>query len=221
MVDHHHRLSKSPGLGERLDARGAAIDRDQERRSLRGQCSHRFGVGAITLEQPVRNVDQGIEPAMAQMPREQGGRRCAVDVIVTEDRDFLAAHGGIRDALCSDLHLRNRERIRHHLADGRIEKIRHGVELDVAPGEHARQHFRQLVALRDRKRARRPAHIEPVAPQLSRKRLLHAEKGLRQFRGQRGRGLGHEGPSIGNRGQIRDRFIPSPSGSVQWPTSRT
>ena len=40
----------------------------------------------------------GIEPAMAQMPGEQRRRRGAVDVVVAEDRDLLAARRGVRDA---------------------------------------------------------------------------------------------------------------------------
>ena len=91
---------------------------------LRGERAHRFGVGAIALEQPVGNVDQRIEPAMAQMPGEQRRRGRAVDIVVAEDRDLLAAHGRIRDALGGGLHLRHREGIGHQLADGRIEEVR-------------------------------------------------------------------------------------------------
>jgi len=52
-------------------------------------------------------------------------------------------------------------------ADGRIEEILDRVELDVAPGQHPRQHFRKLMALRDRQRPRGTTGIEPIAPQLS------------------------------------------------------
>ena len=73
----------------------------------------------------------------------------------------------VRDALGRGFHLRHGEGIGHQLADGRIEKILDRVDLDIAPGQHPRQHFRQLIALRDRKRARRAPRIEPVAPQLA------------------------------------------------------
>jgi len=44
------------------------------------------------------------------------------------------------------------------------------------PRQHARQHLRQLIALRNRQRPRRAPSIEPVAPQLPRRRTRHAEK---------------------------------------------
>ena len=118
---------------------------------------------------------------MAQMPGEQRRRGRAVDVIVAEDRDLLAARGRVRNALGRRLHLRHGEGIGHQFADGRIEEILDRIDLDVAAGQHARQHLRQLMALRDRQRPRRPARIEPVAPQLSGQRMRHAEKGVRRF----------------------------------------
>ena len=192
MIDHDHGHAEPLGFGQRLEAGGAAIDRDQQRRALRGQRAHGLGVGAIALEQPVGNVDQRIEPAMAQMPGEQRRRGRAVDIVVAEDRDLLAPHGGVRDALRRRLHLRHREGIRHQLADGRIEEIGDRVDLDIAPGEHARQHLRQLMALRDRERPRRTARIEPVAPEFSGQRMLHAEKGGRRLDGQCGCGKRHD-----------------------------
>jgi len=68
-------------------------------------------------------MDQRIEPAMTQMPGEQRRRGRAVDIVVAEDRDLLAAHRRIRDAFRSRFHLRHRERIGHQFADGRIEEV--------------------------------------------------------------------------------------------------
>ena len=48
-------------------------------------------------------------------------------------------------------------------------------------GKLWREHLGQLVALGDRERARRAARVEPVAPQLSGQRMLHAEKRRRLF----------------------------------------
>ena len=58
---------------------------------------------------------------------------------------------GAAASICGD-----GEGIGHQLADGRIEEILDRIDLDAAAGDHPRQHLRQLVALRDRKRARRP-----------------------------------------------------------------
>ncbi len=104
---------------------------------------------------------------MAQVPGQQRGGRGAVDVVVAEDRDFLVAHGSIRDAPGRDFHLGNRIGIRHQFADGWIEKILDRLEFDIATGQHSRQHLRQLISLRDRQRAGGAAGIEPIAPQLS------------------------------------------------------
>ena len=60
--------------------------------------------------------------------------------------------------------------------DGRIEKGLDRVDLDIAAGEHARQQFGQVVALRDRQRARRAALVEPVAPGAAGRRILDAEE---------------------------------------------
>ena len=137
-------------------------------------------------------MDQRIEPAMAQMPGQQRRRGRAVDIVVAEDRDLLAAHGGIRDALRGGFHLRHGIGIGHQFADGRIEKVLDRIDLDVAPGQHPRQHFRQLIALRDRERPRRAARIEPVAPQFSGRRTRDAEERRRRFDGQCGCGERHD-----------------------------
>ena len=69
---------------------------------------------------------------MAQMPGQQRRRGRAVDVVIAEDRDLLAARGRVRDALRRRLHLRHGVGIGHQFADGRIEKILDRVDLDVA-----------------------------------------------------------------------------------------
>ncbi len=121
-------------------------------------------------------MDQRIETGVAQMPGQQRRRRCAVDVVVAEDRDTLAPDRGIGDAFRYHLHIRQRERIGHQLAHGRIEKIRNRIDLDAAPGEHARKHLRHLMTLGDRQRARRAAHVQPIAPDLAGGRARDAEK---------------------------------------------
>ena len=129
---------------------------------------------------------------MAQMPGEQRRGSGAVDVVVAEDRDLLAARGRVRDTFRRGFHLRHGVGIGHQFADGRIEKVLDPVNLDIAPRQHPRQHLRQLMALRDRERPRRAAGIEPVAPQLSGQGMRHAEKRRRRFDGQCGGGKRHD-----------------------------
>jgi len=94
---------------------------------------------------------------MAQVPCQQRRRGRAVDIVVAEDRDLFSPCRGIRDTLRRGFHLGHGVRIGHQLADGRIEKILHRVNLDIAAGQHPRQHFRQLISLRDRSAAPTPA----------------------------------------------------------------
>ena len=133
-----------------------------------------------------------IEPAIAQVPGEQRRRGGAVDVVVAEDCDLLAARGRVGNAPRRRLHLRHGVGIGHQFADGRIEEVVDLVDPDVAARQHPRQHLRQLVALRDRQRARRPPCIEPVAPQFAGRRPRHAEKRRRQFNGKSGCGKRHD-----------------------------
>ena len=150
MVDHHDAHAEFFRLGQRLEARGTAVDRDQQRRAFGSERLHRFGVRPVALKQSVGNVDQRVESGVAQVPGEQRRRGCAVDIVVAEDGDALAGDDGVGDALRRRLHLRHRERIRQRAADRRVKELVHRVELDAAPGNHPRQHFRQIVALRHR-----------------------------------------------------------------------
>ena len=53
---------------------------------------HRRRVRAVALEDPVGNVDLGLDAEDAQKARQQRRGRGAVDVVVAEDRHLLAAH---------------------------------------------------------------------------------------------------------------------------------
>ena len=192
MVDDDHGHAELARLRQRLEAGGAAIDGHQQRRALGCETAHRLDIGPVAFEDAVGNVDQRIEPAMAQMPGQQRRRGGAVDVVIAEDRDLLTACGRVRNAPRRRFHLRHGVGIGHQFADGRIEEVLDLVDPDVAARQHARQHLRQLVALRNRQRPRRAPCIEPVAPQFVRRRTLHAEKRQRQFNGQSGCGKRHD-----------------------------
>jgi hypothetical protein len=106
---------------------------------------------------------------MAQVPGQQRRRGRAVDVVIAEDRDLLAARSRIRNAPRRRFHRRHGVRIGHQFADGRIEKVLDLIDPDLAPRQYPRQHLRQLVALRDRQRPRRSPGVEAVAPQFARR----------------------------------------------------
>ena len=192
VIDHHHVHAELFGFSQRLDAGGAAVHGHQQRGALRGKAAHGFDIGTVAFEDAIRNMDQRIEPAMAQMPCQQRRRRRAVHVVVAKDRDLFAAHRRIRDTLGGGLHLRHGQGIREQLADGRIEKILHGIDVDAASRDDARQHLRHLIALRDGERARRAARIKPVAPHTAGRGPRHAEKGGRRLNRQCGNRKRHD-----------------------------
>lgn len=191
MVDHDHGHAEAFCFGQRLDAGGAAIDGDEQRGALGRQSANRFGVGAVALENAVRDMDQRIEPAMAQVPGQQRRRGGAIDVVVAEDRDLLAPRRRVRDPLRRGLHLSHGERIRHQLPDGRIEKVGDRVDVHPAARQHPRQQFRQLVPLHDGERLGRPARVQPVAPELVGERARDAQERLGHLGRQGGGGRCH------------------------------
>ena len=98
MIDHDHRHAEPPRFGQRLEAGGAAIHRHQQRGALARKHADGLDIGAVALKDPVGNMDQRIEPAMAQVPRQQRRRGGAVDIVIAEDRDLSRA--GSRPPRC-------------------------------------------------------------------------------------------------------------------------
>ena len=159
-----------------FDAGGAAIDRHQERRAARGQRAHRLDIRAITFEQAVGDVDQRVDAGLAQEARQQRRGCRAVDVVIAEYGDRLAAHDRVGNARRRLRHGGEHVGIGHRLLDRRIEEGGDRVDLDIAAGEDARQQFGQIVPLRDRERARGATLVEPVAPRAPGRRAFNTEK---------------------------------------------
>ena len=176
MVEHDHVHAEPARLGEWLDAGGAAIDGDQQRRAAAGKRADRFDVRAVAFEDAIRDVNDRIEAADAEIAREQRGRRRAVDIVVAEDRDLLALLHGVGDAQRRLLHRGDAVRVGHQAAHRRIEIALDLVDLDAAAGEDARQQFGNVMTLRDGERARRRPLVETVAPHAAGQRALDAEK---------------------------------------------
>ncbi len=176
MVDDDDIHAERFCLAQGLDARGAAIDGHQQRRAARGKGPHRLDIWAVAFEQAVGNVDDRLDAAKPQEPRKHGGGCCAVDVVVAENRDALAAHDSVSNARGGFRHGGEHVRVRHRALDGRIEKGVDRIGLDIAAGENARQQLGQLVPLRDRQRPRSAAFVEPVAPGAPGRRVLDAEE---------------------------------------------
>ena len=113
-----------------------------------------------------------IEPAVAQIAREQRRGGGAVHVVIPENRYAFTVDNGMRETRRSGLHIGQRMRVGHQALDGGIEIGRDLVRLDAAPGEHARQQFRHAGALRDGERARLSALVQTIAPRAPGRRFL-------------------------------------------------
>ncbi len=176
MIDGHHIEAERLGFSKRLDAGRPAIDRDEKLRTLRGERAHRFGVGPVSFEQSVGDVDQRLESAMTQELGQHRRRGRAVHVVVPEDRDRLAPLDRINDTSRGLGHVGQHVRIGHQPAHGRIEKLLHAIELDIAPRKNAREQFRHPVALRHRGGARLATRIKARAPDAPGHRALDTEE---------------------------------------------
>ncbi len=97
--------AEPPRLGDRLVAHRAAIDGDDEARALGGEGRHRLAVRAIALGDAIGNMDQRRAAAGLEIFAEQRRARRAVDVVVAEDRDALAALNGAREPRRRRLHV--------------------------------------------------------------------------------------------------------------------
>ena len=63
MIEHDHVEAEPARMLEGLVADRAAIDRDDERRALRGEAGDRLDVRAIAFRDPVGDVDDGLAAA--------------------------------------------------------------------------------------------------------------------------------------------------------------
>ncbi len=176
MVDDDDVHAAGARFVKRLDAGGAAIDGDKEGRAALGQRAHRLDIRAVAFKQPVGNMDQRLDAAMAQIPRQQRRGGSTVDVVIAEDRGCLTAHDGIGKPRRRFLHAGEHVRIGHRPSDRRIEKGIDRVDLDIAAGKDARQQFGQVVTLRDRQCPRGGTLIEPVAPSAAGRGAFNAEE---------------------------------------------
>ena len=71
MVDHDRVEAKLFRFGERLDARHATINSNQQFRTALGERSDRVDIGPISLEDTIRDVNDRIQPATTQIVAQQ------------------------------------------------------------------------------------------------------------------------------------------------------
>src|SRR5262245_26559657 len=136
----------------------------------------RLLVRTVTLEDAIRDVDDGIEATLTQISAQQSRCSRAVDVIVAEYCNAFAPYNCVRDAHACRIHVGQCIRIRHQLPDGGIKKAVDLVRIDIASGQNARKQFVESVALRDGERPRRSSLVETIAPRAPGQRLIDAEE---------------------------------------------
>ena len=144
VVDHHHRhaqLGRGPDLGHAGDA---AVERDEQARSLRCQPPDRLRVEAVALHQPVRHVRHHVAARRPQERRQQRGRGHAVDVVVAVERDAVTALERALDDLHCVCHPSHQERIREIRQPRPQELLGRRRVAQPAAGEHARRDRLQL-----------------------------------------------------------------------------
>ena len=176
VVEHDNVDAARSGALQRLEAGRAAIDADDQPRALADERVDRLGVRPITLEDAIGNVDARDEPERCEhiMKERRGGR--AVNVVVAENGDRLARQNSVGEPAGRNMHVGERGWV-GKIALQRRRKVCGGIlNTDPAPGEHARQTFRRNAALRDCRRDRLAALIEPRAPSASCERARNAEE---------------------------------------------
>jgi len=188
MVEHHRGMAERGSDAERLDARRAAIDGDDQRGALVHQRADGVGIGTVALEDAVGDIDARRQPLGGQEAGEQGRGRGAVDIVIAEDRDLLAALDRIGDARRGGVHVGERRRVRHQPAEARLEELRRCIDTDAARRENAGEQFRQLMPLHHGGSGEAGGGIEPVVPAAAGHRPVDAEEaapsGRTEFRHQ-------------------------------------
>ena len=175
VVDHDQVEAGAPGLGQRLEGGDAAIDRDHHVGALLLELQQRRRVGTVTLLAAIGNIDADIAADAAEEAQQQRRRRGAVDVVVAEHDDALTRAHRAHQPRHGGVHVLEMQRIGQELAQRRVEKIRHALEIDVARRQQPRHGVGQTMALGD---GQRPALVaEPRRPAPAGQRLLDAEEG--------------------------------------------
>ena len=141
VVDDDHVDAEAARGGERFEARRAAIDGDDEARALGDEPLDGGDVGPVTLEDAVGDVDARGRAVVGEEAREQRGGAGAVDVVIAEHGDALAAFDGVGEPRGGAVHVAQRARVRHQRLERGIEEHRHVDDGDAARGEHAPEQF--------------------------------------------------------------------------------
>ena len=176
VVDHQHIDAAAAGVGDRIVAHSAAIERDDQRRPRVDQLVHGGDVGAVTLEDTVGNMDLRLDAEMPQVSSHQGAGTCSIDIIIPEQRHPFVVGDRCRKTRRKGVHVGQHRGIRHQGADRRREEGLRLLGGDAPPRHYARKDLRQAGALADGSRGPGGVEIEPVQPGAPGHGFLHIEE---------------------------------------------
>ena len=114
------------------------------------QSCHRFGIGPITLGDPIRHIEGGLNGKLLEKINQQGRRRAAIYVIIGKNSNFLLILNGCEQNLCGCGAIFERERIAHTDAEGRVEEIGDLGRSNPQTGHHIAQRQWQIALLMER-----------------------------------------------------------------------
>ena len=194
MVDDHRVHAELAGQQQRVVGHHAAIERDEKLHALGLERFDREPAWPVAFGDAVRDVDVGPAPHRFQETDDERHRRDAVDVVVADEADMLRAPDRRGEALGPPVEVAQLQRRRHELADRRVEMPARLVERDAAPGQHASQHLRQRMLLRDGER--QPVVDQARLPGAPAQRARHVEKMASVRRGLRPRSSCGSGSTV-------------------------
>ncbi len=161
VIDHDDVEAGAGGGGERRMGGDAAIDGDDDAGALFLQLQQRRFVRPVAFALPIRNIRDAAAAGRGNEPAQQrrGGR--AVDIVVAEDRNGLAALDGLDETLNRAVHILEHRGIGQHFAQRRRQELLRVVKRDVARRQHAADDLRHPQPLRERQRGAVAAAARP------------------------------------------------------------
>ena len=140
------RLRRRQGLVRR----DPAIDGEDQADAFAVQAQQSIGVGTIALGDPVRHIEAQWRAEGGEIAVQDGGRGCAVDIVVAEHGGRLVAFQRRNDPGDRGIHILQMGWIRQCRLEAGFEKIPGGFRCHPAVGQQPPDDFRQAEALRQR-----------------------------------------------------------------------
>ena len=151
------------GGGNRAMGQRAAVHADDQVMDRRELC-HGLFIGTVAFIDAVGHVEGRFMSHRAQPVQDQGCRAATVDVIIGKDRNPFARQGGLQQAPPRFLHVLERARIGHQIAERRRKKRLCLFGHDAPAGQHLADRQRQVLPLLEG--LRRALHLDARAAPL-------------------------------------------------------